>query len=116
MKLLEAIKLATIKDGKLLEDIYYTLEDRKDVLEGQEPYGSSDYFYEKWEEKYDEFCSIFENFESIVEELGILDDNEYEELNLSDNDLIRLEKELNDFKSELEIYQFEYGGLKRLNV
>ena len=115
MKLLEAIRVVTIKDRILLERIYYTLEGRRDVLECQEPIGVSDFFYEKWEEKYDEFCSIFDSFESIIEELGILEDNE-DELNLSEDDIIKLKNELNIIRSDLEMYQFEYGGLKRLTV
>lgn len=116
MKLFEAMKIVTVENKDLLERIYYTLEDRRDTLEFQEPIGVSDFFYEKWEEKYDEFCSIFDSFESIVEELNVLDDNESDEVNLTSDDLERLAKELKDVESDLETYQFEYGGLKRLNV
>ena len=117
MKLLEAIKIVTIENEELLERIYYALENRKDILELQEPIGSSDFFYEKWEEKYDEFCCIFDSFESIVDELQILNDDKNDDvMDLIDDDLVRLTKELKNIQSDLEMYQLEYGGLKRLIV
>lgn len=114
MKLLEAVSIVEITDKKLLERIYYVLEDRKDTLECQEPIGSSDFFYEKWEEKFDEFSSIFDDYTSIIEELGIIDGDD--DVELSEDDVNRLTKELDDVKLNLEAYQFEYGGLKRLTV
>ena len=56
MKLLEAVEQVVITDVDMMQRIYETLEDRRDVLEGQEPFDSSEFFYEKWEEKYNEFC------------------------------------------------------------
>ena len=116
MKLLEAVKLATIDNKDMLLRIYYALEDRKDVLECQEPFGSSDFFYEKWEEKFEEFNSIFESFESIIEELCLLEDNEDERRVLSEDDLVRLKDELDKISLNLTMYQIEYGGLKRLTI
>ena len=117
MKLLDVVGFVTIEERDLLKKIYDVLEDRKEVLEFQEPFGSSDFFYEKWEEKYDEFCCIFENFEAIVDELNLLEEGDGDEqLDLTDDDTARLSENLKMVALDLKMYQINFGGLKRLKI
>lgn len=97
MKLLEAVKVVDKEDVDMLESILECLKDRLFTIECQEPDGSSDFFYEKWEEKYSNLEEIVENMEFLLE------------------DDIK-EKQLKELKIQIENYQFDYGGLKRLKI
>ena len=114
MKLLEAIENVKVYNKEMLIDIYYALEDRMNVLEMQEPDCDKEFFYEKWENKYNDFCVIFEDFEVLMERLGFLETEIEEEL--LENDIKILENSLNKIKIDIKNYQFEYGGLKRLKI
>lgn len=102
MKLLEAIDVVTVNDVETLEDIVECLKDRLLTVELQEPFGTSDYFYEKWEEKKDELEDIVDRFEEL-----------YEAVKEGDNDY---KEELEKLKRDTAFYQMFYGGLKRLKI
>lgn len=118
MKLLDTIVNMSINDYQRLVDIKECLEERRDTLEMQEPMGDSEFFYEKWEEKYDAFCSIYDDMESIVEELEeyLDEDDEVNLKQLTQNEIYDYNLTLEEIASNLDDYQEEYGGLKRLKI
>ncbi len=86
-------------DDELLVDLKEALEERKLVLELQEPLDNG-FFYEKWEEKYDELDNLIDELDEVIEE----------------TDLDKKKKLFEEFKESVIGYQFEYGGLKRLKI
>lgn len=102
MKLLEAIDTVTVEHVETLEDIVECLKDRLLTVELQEPFGTSDYFYEKWEEKKDELEDLVDRFEELYEVVKDGDDD--------------CEEELEKLKRDVVFYQMFYGGLKRLKI
>lgn len=109
MKLLEAIKVVTIDNLDLLNDILYCLEDRRDTVEMQEPSSDYEFFYEKWEEKFDSINDIYDSLENLVDKLN--DEND-----LTDEEKEKLSNKLTDVINDIEDHQIEFGGLKRLKI
>lgn len=113
MKLLEVIRNVSIDDVGTLNDILFAIETRKDTVEMQEPDSDYEFFYEKWEEKFDDISDIYDSLEELVDEIEEYYDND-EEINKEDRK--RLEKDLEDIVDAIENHQFEYGGLKRIKI
>jgi hypothetical protein len=101
MKFLEAFDETPSKE--LLKAIVETADDRLETIEFQEPFGGSDFFYEKWEEKYNDFQDINEQIHNLL--------NKYDNLNEDE-----IKEEMHDIKRGLFFHQLMYKGLKRLKV
>lgn len=113
MKLLEAIKVVTIDNLDLLNEILWCIESRKDTVEMQEPDPDKEWFWNMWEEKFDSICDIYDALEDIVNELEYnLDEDE----ELSTEEKESLSSDLNSVINDIYEHQLEFGGLKRLRV
>lgn len=115
MKAINTIDLHSIED---LEAIFEAMEERYCDLEMQEPDYSYEYFYEKWEEKFNEFEYLKEEFEEILESFKevLLDENEEPLADIDEEELEDLAKYYKNWVRSVEYYQDAYGGLKRLQV
>lgn len=87
------------EDNDTLNELKSALLDRQTDLEMQEPMEDG-FFFDKWEEKYDELETLIEDLEQLIDE----------------EDLDKKKKLFEDFKTGVIVYQFDYGGLKRLKI
>ena len=123
---IDAIGTCDISSISQMEAIKDALDERYDTLQMQEPDFNNEFFYEKWEEKFDEFEELKDNFDDWYDELEELMENKDEldeedelyDIDIADYEmeLERLQREYDSWVLDVEAYQDEYGGLKRLKV
>jgi len=125
MEAIYAIDLDEFKEPELrtsaldkLEVIKDAISERCGDVEMQEPDGENEFFYEKWEEKYDELENLKDEFDNLFDSFEDLlfngDEDIEEEIDL--DWLEELTGDYNNWLDNVENYQFEYGGLKRFMV
>ena len=99
MKLLEAIRNVSIENVELINDILFALNERRTIVEINEPMSDGAY-YEKWEEKLSDLDDIIEELEDA----------------LNNKDIEQKKRSLARAVGDIIFHQFTYGGLKRLTI
>ena len=99
MKLLDAIKTVSVDNIELIQDIIDVLNERRDIVEINEPMSDGAY-YEKWEEKLSDLDNIIEELEDVIK----------------NDDIDQKELSLKRARCDVIFHQFTYGGLKRLTI
>ena len=115
MKLLEAIDSIEYNDFEMIENIYYAIKERYEVIESQEPFDDG-FFYEKWEERFEDFRYIYECMKvyydiikEFVDVVGCMNIEKEEERKTFIDYLKNIDK-------ALHTHQALYGGLKRIKI